>query len=328
MDDVALKYLDGIDSITDFVDFVGKYYPGMNIKTLTEENIEKGLFHTFIKIIGKIMRFSPQNMRFFLKNYLMKFEIDNIKQIVLGTIIGIDRENLKSNINFLVETYLENTEFIEDLIQLYNLEELQYSMRGSRYYEAIREGLLYYRTEKDVFVLIAFLDRIYYSNLVRIQIMFNKTEKALISLYIKYMVEIYNLNIIFRGIKNNIDKKLLQQLIVGESLFFDYNLLYALMQEPTVDDFLNLIIQYLENNHELRSLFIPVNIDPSQFRWSLEKLYIEYYFKRFKLKAADIDYMTIYKIFEVLIKKEKEIRLEIIPRIMDLFYSEFKKLKD
>ena len=46
------------------------------------------------------MHFSPQNMRTFLESYLLKFEIQNLKQIVIGLILGMSYEEKKKNINF------------------------------------------------------------------------------------------------------------------------------------------------------------------------------------------------------------------------------------
>ena len=40
----------------------------------------------------------------------------------------------------------------------------------------------------------------------------------------------------------------------------------------------------------------------------IEKIYVDYYFKTFKIKIDDIEYQTIFRILEVLIKKDDESR--------------------
>ena len=62
--------------------------------------------------------------------------------------------------------------------------------------------------------------------------------------------------------------------------------------------------------------------------FSLEKCLIESYFRKFKQKIDDIDYITIFRITEVLIKKDKEIRHKLIPRAVKIIHKKFGILKD
>ena len=79
------------------------------------------------------MLYSPPNMRVFLRNFLLKFEIINIKNIIIGSILGLNIEEKKRNTNLLVEEYLENTEFIEDLLKISSLDEIQFFMKKTKY---------------------------------------------------------------------------------------------------------------------------------------------------------------------------------------------------
>ncbi|KKL93634.1 hypothetical protein LCGC14_1872770, partial [marine sediment metagenome] len=56
-------------------------------------------------------------------------------------------------------------------------------------------------------------------------------------------------------------------------------------------------------------------------------IYVDYYFKIFKIKIDDIDYQTIFRILEVLIKKDDEIRLYVLPKVVKILQSKFKLLK-
>ena len=131
--------------IEDFINFIKPFYPDLDFSKYTIEKIELALYDFFIRVNGKIISFSPLNMRNFLKDYLLKYEIMNIKQVILGFIVNMSRDELLKNINFLVEEYLENTTFINDLIEVTSLEQIQLYMKGTRYYKAIREGLLYFK---------------------------------------------------------------------------------------------------------------------------------------------------------------------------------------
>jgi len=257
----------------------------------------------------------------------MKYEIMNIKQIILGTILSMEEEEKRKKINFLVEEYLDNTDFIEKLLKLTSLGEIQLFMKKTVYNIAIREGILYFKNNNEVFVLEAFLDQIYYNHLKQQIKILNKKESVMISLFIKYKTEIYNLNIIYRGIKNNIERKLLSQFLVKNYLFLDEDKLQFLLNLDDVEIFATFIEDYIRNIKEIKPFFLDLKIKRKHLIQSIEEIYFNYYFKKFKIKIDDIDFFTIYKILELLIRKEKEIRFDIMPRAVKILHKKFKDLK-
>ena len=306
---------------------ISPYYPNLDFKENTIEDIEAALNNNYIKLIGKILHYSPQNMRIFLRNYLMKFEIHNLKQIIISLILGINQEEKRKHINFLVEEYLDNTEFIEELLKFTSLDEIQLFLKKTKYNIAIREGILYFKKNKEIFILEAFLDQLYYKQLnVQLENL-NKKEKTIISLFVKYKTEIYNINMIYRGIKNNIDRKLLSQFLVNNYLFLDESKLERLLNLDNLDEFISIIKEYLKNIKETKPFFIKLKINQKHLIRSIEQFYITYYFKKFKIKIDDIDFFTIYKILEILIKKGGEIRFYILPWVIKIIHKKFKAIK-
>jgi len=183
MDSEDLNKLESINNISEFINFIKPYYPDLKIDNFLIEEIEKELLNIYIKLIGRIISFSPDNMRYFLKDYLLKYEIMNIRQIILGTIIGMSIEEKRRNVNFLVQEYLDNTEFIENLIKIHNLEEIQLYLKNTKYNEPIREGLTNFRNTNEIFVLESFLEQLYYKNFKKERKTLNKVENSMITLY-------------------------------------------------------------------------------------------------------------------------------------------------
>ena len=327
IDDDTLRRLKTIYDIETCIEMIKPFYPNIEIKDYTIEEIEGVLYTNYIQLIGKIQQFSPLNMRKFLRNYLMKFEIQNIKQVIISLIIGMKQEERRNNINFLVEVYLDNTEFIEDLLKLTTLDEIQIFLKKSVYNIPVREGLLYFKKNKEIFVLEAFLDQLYFIHLKKQLKNLDKKEKTMISLFVKYKTEVYNLNMIYRGIKNRIDKKLLSQFLVDNYLFLDEDKLNYLLNVNNPDDFLSIVELYLKNITKVEQIFITLKIDSKHIIRSIEQFYITYYFKKFKIKIDNINSFTIFKILEVLIKKEKEIKFDILPRVIKIIHKKFKALK-
>jgi vacuolar-type H+-ATPase subunit C/Vma6 len=327
MDDITLQKLEEISDIKQFIEFITIFYPGLAPSSYKIEDIEKALYHTYIQLIGKILHISPKSMRIFLMNYMLKYEIMNIKNIILGTILGIRVDEKNSMINFLVEKFLDNENFIKDLIEITSLEEIQLFMRSTIYNRVIREGILYFKNTNEIFVLEAFLDQLYYNNLKNQVKNLTQKEKTMISSYINYVSEIYNLNIIYRGIKNNIDKNLLMQFLVSNYLFTDKKKLTEFANLKNVKEFTTVLSKFLTKRKELRSSLSRNTLDDEHFIWSVEKLYLDYYFKLIETKKVDIEYQAIIKILEILIKKDKEIRLFILPKLVKIVHEKYKLLK-
>ncbi|KKK41931.1 hypothetical protein LCGC14_0677420 [marine sediment metagenome] len=327
MDDFTLQKLKQITDIKQFIEFIRMYYPGLSFDAYTIEDIEVALNETYIKVIGKIISYSPVNMKRFLRNYLIKYEIRNIKKVILGTILEMGKVEKLSMVNQTAEKYLSNIDFIKHLTEITSLDEIQLYMKDTLYSRAIREGILYFRNDNEVFVLEAFLDQLYYEILKKEVNKLNKKEKKMISLYVKYTTEIYNLNTIYRGIINKIDRKLLSQFLVNNFLFLDKDKLENLIILTNTDDFMVLLTQYYRKIKETRPYFISSTLNIKHLIWSIEKIYVDYYFKIFKIKIDDIDYQTIFRILEVLIRKDDEIRLYVLPKVVKLLQSKFKLLK-
>lgn len=327
MDEFTLRKLKEITDISEFIEYINPYYPGLDIKEYSIEEIEKTLSRFYIKLIGKIIYYSPVGLRRFLQDFLLKYEIRNVKRIILSSIVGIPlTEKEKKDILF-VEKYLDNTDFIKNLLEISSLDEIQLYMRGTKYYRIVREGIHFFNKNNEIFILDAFLDQLYYKNLVEKKNKFPKKEKKMIYTFIDYITEIYNLNVIFRGIKNNIDKNILSQLIVKNYFFMDKKEIESLIKLNNIDDFISKINDYFKRVKEIRSLYQQFTIYENNFLKSIEQIYYNYYFKKFQIMISDIDSITIFKILEILIKKEKEIRFNILPNINKILQEKFRILE-
>ncbi|MHA1435997.1 MAG: V-type ATPase subunit [Promethearchaeota archaeon] len=327
IDDNVLKQLNNIKDIKQFISIIKPYFPDTIFKEFTIEEIEKALIDFFIKLIGKIIFFSPENMRIFLRDYLIKFEIFNVKRIILGSILGMSMKEKSKKIHFIVEKYLNNTDFINLLIEKSTLKEIQLLMKGTKYDNAVREGILYFRNYNEIFVLNAFLDQIYYRNLAYRIRRYNVNERLIIEPYISSITEIYNINIIYRGILNKIDKNLLSQFLVYNFLFLNHEKLLNLLYQESLEAFFSYLNKYLKklkdrSRNNYKYLFYE-GVNPIKI---LTDLYQNYYFKQLKFIIGDIERLTIFRIVEILIKKEREIKFFLLPKIVDIIHEKYSLL--
>ena len=327
MDEITLKKLEDITNIEQLIEYSGRFYPGLTFDSYTIEEIEKALFHTYIKLIGRIIVNSPRTMRIFLKNYLTKYEIMNIKRIILGTILGMNINDKSKLVNKLVEKYLNNTDFINGLLEITSLDQIQLYMKFTKYNRAIREGILYFRNTKEIFVLEAFLDKLYYEIMENEVKFLNPKEKVMISFYVNYISEIYNLNIIYRGIKNNIDRNLLSQFLVNNYMFLNQGSLNDLLNLNSINDFIMLLSEFLLKKKEIRPNLLRSPLKGDHLIWEIEKLYLDYFFRTFHVKIDDIEYQSIFRIMELLIRKDNEIKIHVLPRVVEILHEKYRVLK-
>ncbi|MHA1294107.1 MAG: V-type ATPase subunit, partial [Promethearchaeota archaeon] len=230
-------------------------------------------------------------------------------------------------IHFIVEKYLNNTDFINLLIEKSTLKEIQLLMKGTKYDNAVREGILYFRNYNEIFVLNAFLDQIYYRNLAYRIRRYNVNERLIIEPYISSITEIYNINIIYRGILNKIDKNLLSQFLVYNFLFLNHEKLLNLLYQESLEAFFSYLNKYLKklkdrSRNNYKYLFYE-GVNPIKI---LTDLYQNYYFKQLKFIIGDIERLTIFRIVEILIKKEREIKFFLLPKIVDIIHEKYSLL--
>ena len=319
IEDFLYKDIEKIKDIKELINFIAPYYPNINFISFTIEEIESQLYNSFFKIIAKIFLSSPQNMREFLKSYILKFEIDNIKQIILGIILNMPKEELKQNTNFIIEDYLEHREFIEKLVETTNLDEIQFLMRETHYNQIIREGIIYFKKTNEIFVLESFLDKFYFENLKIQKKKIKKAEERIIGAFIDFNIELYNINLLYRGNKNKINKDLLEQFIVPHKFFFNVGHLNHLLKLEEPNEFLKYISNQLSKSQDLEKGFQEISQNNSNPILTIKNLYRNHFFNKFK-HLIDIKDSSIFQILELLIKKEMEIE-KIIKKTVQILHQ-------
>ncbi|MFX1554125.1 MAG: hypothetical protein ACFFBV_09380, partial [Promethearchaeota archaeon] len=155
----------------------------------------------------------------------------------------------------------------------------------------------------------------------------NTKEKNIITDFVKYKTEIYNINIIYRGLKNHIEKELLAQFLIDYYLFLDKGKIDYLLSIEDLNILSSLIENYIKNVKEIKRFYKNIVIDKEHFVYSIQEIYQKYYFKKFKIKIDDIDSITIFRILELIIKKENEIQFKIIPKVIKIINKKFEELK-
>lgn len=314
MDENELKKLMEIKELDEFINLISPYYPDLTERNFNIKKIETILYNTYLKLIGKILYHTPEVLRNFINVLLLKYEIKNIKNIILGAMVESDKTEILDNIYLLAEDYLGRREFINELLDKTNLDEIQYFLKNSRYYETIREGINYFKKYNEVFILKAFMDQIYYKNLIAVKNKMKKRESEIINPYIDYTTELYNLTIISRGINNKLNSDLIKQLLVENYLFLNKQKMKFLLKSDTGVDISTKIRNILSKERRLKSINQRDYSDIKHPIKSIEYTYMNFLLRYLKSIPGNIESLTILRILELIIKKEYEIRNYILPQ--------------
>ncbi|MFX1497593.1 MAG: V-type ATPase subunit [Promethearchaeota archaeon] len=315
-----------ITSIDELIEFLKPYYPDTSFKIHSISEIEKSLYYSFFKLIGKILVNSSEELRQFLKFFLMKYEIYNIKNIILGTILNKTKKEKTNGTNFLIEELLDNEDFIRELINKRTINEIQLYMKKTNYYQVVKEGLDFYKRNQEIFVLAVYLDKLYYEDLSRVKSRFSNIDFKIIETYINYVVEIYNLKILYRGIKNNIEKNLLSQLLVNSFLFLNSKKFNILLNQETIEGFNQSLITLLTTS---KSKIFPPDIlskSDEDIIAILKSIYDEYFLKECHKEVTSLASLTTSKVLELLVKKESEIKDVLIPLVVNIINLKYQTL--
>ncbi|MBD3229083.1 MAG: hypothetical protein GF329_12920 [Candidatus Lokiarchaeota archaeon] len=322
-----IESLRKIKDINHFLEYIRLFYPGLNLKNRTIVEIQRDLNCIYTKIIGKILSISPINLQNFLKDYLLKYEIKNIKTLIINSIIGEPLETKKQKLNLIAEELIGNLDFIKELVKKSSLEEIQFYLRGTIYYQTVREGIFHFKNTDEIFILVAFLDRLYFEILLRAKIGLDKKEKTIIGLYIDYLIESYNLIAIYRGIKSKLEKNLLKQLLIENHLFLNSNKIDELIQLNDISKFIENLNEYFITLELFKVSRKKVSITEKEFKRSIDDIYHTYFLNKFQNLIDDIKSITLFQVIEFLIKKKNEINHEIYPSLLNIIHKKFENLK-
>jgi len=117
---------------------------------------------------------------------------------------------------------------------------------------------------------------------------------------------------------------LLSQFLINNYLFFNDKKIEFLLTRENLEEFFSYINDTLGRFTDLQDYKISESDRPI---WKLDRIYKDYFFRRFKFEMQDIDDLTIFRIIELIIRKEYEIKYEIIPNVVRIVHNKYRVLE-
>ena len=139
---------------------IGKQSP-----PLTGRKLESAFEESFINTAFKIIKNSPLQAVEYLRLYLKRFEIDDIKTLVKPANIKLSTEDKLSKIYLSAEEYLKNRGLIEEAAKMQTMRQAINVFKGTDYALPLNMGLQSYEEDGLTVCLDILMDKVYYEKL-------------------------------------------------------------------------------------------------------------------------------------------------------------------
>jgi vacuolar-type H+-ATPase subunit C/Vma6 len=128
----------------------------------TSRKLERAFTENLIETYIKIIKNSPKKVEAFLRLYLFKVEIENIKLLIKATNANLSSEQKLAKIYFSVETFLKRRVIIEEAAKASDLKQTIDSLKSIEYALALKIGMGSYEENGSTTCLDVLLDKHFY----------------------------------------------------------------------------------------------------------------------------------------------------------------------
>lgn len=256
-----------------------------------------------------IAKISPKKFKDFFEILLSKWDINNIKTIIVAKEMGTGVEEIKDSI---IPFGTLRKDVIDRLIESENIEEIKEALKGTEYYELVQDTIPVYREKGIILPLEASFDKYYYDKLLETVPDTSKNKDvAVLNSMISINIDIINLIIILRSRVDGLEFKDIQDYIIPGGHQLSEWKLKDLLDAEKIGDIVNILegTDYIE----------PINENISQYEKTGSISALESALDSYAVELGSMlskkRPSTIGPIIDFLNRKETEIKnLKIIVR--------------
>ncbi|MHA1999307.1 MAG: V-type ATPase subunit [Promethearchaeota archaeon] len=305
-----------IDSknIDDFKRKLSEMYADTPADLLTSsKDLEQTFHQVFFKYGMNIVKNAPKECQEFLIKYFQKYEVENLKNLLISKLVNVDSSSVKENLFFEVEKMLKTSKLMIRALKSETIEEIIYMYRNTRFHKIIHEIEERYNHTHEVFFVYSLLDKFFiedFNGLLERHHKWTRSQRDLISFFIGTLTDYYNLSTVFRSINHDFSWNEIELVITSESLFHkitlrDLKSIFEKRKEPNAVAAFQEILVRIARRYQYGSNFEEI-FQNSRYVPSLKQFYYNIQLKetnslRFKGEHG------IGEVIMFIIKKEIEI---------------------
>ncbi|MHA1270562.1 MAG: V-type ATPase subunit [Candidatus Helarchaeota archaeon] len=269
----------------------------VQFKPKTIEEIEFVLEEYLISIFIKFLNSAPPTIQKYLYNEFLFFELQNIKKLIRGNILGYSYKKILSIIHISAEQFLNRDQIFIKLIYSKNLINLIDSINFEFYAPLLSEAFNYYKESNSVYLFDFLLDHEYYKNLINQSQILNLNTRFLHD-YIQLEVIIYNILAIMRSKKLDLKPYQMYRLIIQNKIIHDELEFEKLINSKSF----NVDIKIIESLFKGKLGLEQIN-DLNQLYYKLNYFKMDFYYQTAKKREFNIKFpLSVLKLINFEIK--------------------------
>jgi vacuolar-type H+-ATPase subunit C/Vma6 len=179
----------------------------------------------------------------FLKIYIQRFEIENLKTIIKGIHAQLDLEEKKDRLYFQIEDFLRKRSVFEEASKATDIKQLAETLKKTEYTSALKQGLSRYEENGTTACLDILLDKTYYEELHNSFQQLSKKERRYAAFYENLEEDSYLLLTLLRGKNLNYDANWLRVIMPDESLNISHKMVETILAAANFESALNIVLK-------------------------------------------------------------------------------------
>jgi vacuolar-type H+-ATPase subunit C/Vma6 len=223
---------------TSYQDKIAKATLPLNSRKL-ENVFQENLIDTYIKTVKN----SPKTVSSYLKMYIFRFELENIKALIKGVYAELRAEEKQSNIYPPLEDFLKNRAVFEEAAKATYLKQLVTAFKKTEYFSALSLGLKRFEEIGSTLYFDVLLDKQFYEKLCMAFRELPAKEKRHALFYAGMEIDGFVIFVLLRGKALNYDAQWLRVAIPKCSLNLSKETIDALISAADYESALNIVMK-------------------------------------------------------------------------------------
>ena len=312
-----LAIMNSFTNLNDLLSFIGLFYPNLSVKEKYITEIEAKLHSIYFKLILHLYPSCPAAIQAFIRNYFLKYEIWNLKIIILGILTDMDRSQIRNRLINEIETLYNRDLLFARLANCVDLSEFMQLIKKTPYHKVLKQGIEFYNNTGEIFLAELDLDRYFHKNLVDSLGFYPENEKKTFEPFILSLADIFNLRLISRSLFNNIDRKLIEPYILDYGYYLKSADRESFFSLENFQNYYATLIEYFSK----KGVNFPKIGEFKEDIPLIDEFIFEGLFRKMKqAEIDDINNITLIELFGFIFKKELEIRF-VLKKLIQIIHG-------
>jgi V/A-type H+/Na+-transporting ATPase subunit C len=242
-----IKTLTQVKSLSDFASSLNDTIYQERIAKIPVLESSRKFEHVFheslIEDYIEIIKNSPKSVRIFLKIYVQRFEVENLKTIIKGIHAQLSVEEKKDRIYLQVEDFLRRRKLFEEGSEAAEIKELAETFKGTEYALPLKQGLSDYEENGTTACLDILVDKTFYEKLHHSFRQLPKKEHSFTAFYERVEETSYALLTLLRAKNLNYESNWLRAIIPEEILSVSKRTIEDLVGAPNFESALSIVLK-------------------------------------------------------------------------------------